>query len=45
MPAARAIEYAEVAKQQKDPELKRKYSDLATVWRLIAQESEQTEVV
>jgi hypothetical protein len=38
----RAAECAEMAEQQDDQERKREYSDLATMWRLIAQNSEKT---
>jgi hypothetical protein len=41
----RAVECAEMAEWQDDPELKREYSDLATMWRLIAMNSEDTESV
>ena len=33
----RATECAEEAKRQRDPELQRDYADLATIWRLVAQ--------
>jgi hypothetical protein len=41
----RAVECAEMADQQNDPDRKREYSDLATMWRLIAMDSEETESV
>lgn len=41
----RAVECAEMALKQEDPELKREYLDLATMWRLIAMKSEETESV
>ena len=41
----RAAECAELARQQDDPERKREYLDLATIWRLIAMNSEETEFV
>jgi hypothetical protein len=41
----RAVECAEMANQQNDPDRKREYSDLATMWRLIALDSEETESV
>jgi hypothetical protein len=41
----RAFECEEMAEQQEDPELRREYAELATIWRMIAKESEQTEVV
>jgi hypothetical protein len=41
----RAAECAEMAEQQDDPERRREYSELATIWRVIAKESEETEVV
>ena len=41
----RAAECAEMAEQQEDPEIKREYSDLAAMWRLIAMNSEETELV
>jgi hypothetical protein len=40
-----ATECAEMAEQQEDPEIKREYSDLAAMWRLIAMNSEETELV
>ena len=41
----RAAECAETAREQQDPEIKREYSDLAAMWRLIAMNSEETESV
>jgi len=41
----RAAECSETALQQEDPEFKREYSYLATMWRLIAMNSEETEFV
>jgi hypothetical protein len=41
----RAAECAEMAELQDDPERRQEYSDLATIWRVIAKESEETEVV
>ena len=41
----RAAECAGLAEKQEDPERQREYSDLATMWRLIAQNSEKTDVV
>ena len=41
----RAAECSETALQQQDPEFKREYSYLATMWRLIALNSEETEFV
>ena len=41
----RAAECVEMALQQEDPELKQEYLDLATMWRLIAMNSEETEAV
>jgi hypothetical protein len=41
----RALECAEMAELQDDPERKREYLELATIWRIIAKESEETEVV
>ena len=41
----RAVESAEKAEQQDDPELRREYLDLATMWRVIAREGEDTETV
>jgi hypothetical protein len=41
----RAIECAEIAELQDDPERKEEYFELATIWRLTAKESEDTEVV
>ena len=38
-------ECAETAREQQDPEIKREYSDLAAMWRLIAMNSEETESV
>jgi hypothetical protein len=40
-----AAECAEMAEQQEDPEIKREYSDLAAMWRLIAMNSGETELV
>lgn len=40
-----AAECAKMAEQQEDPEIKREYSDLAAMWRLIAMTSEETELV
>ena len=40
-----AAESAEHAEQQDDPERRREYLDLATIWRVIAQESEDVETV
>jgi hypothetical protein len=40
-----AAECAELAEKQDDPERQREYSDLATMWRLIAQNNEKTDVV
>jgi len=40
----RALECAEMAELQDDPERKREYLELATIWRLIAKESEGAEV-
>ena len=39
----RAAECTERASQEEDPQLKLEYSDLATMWRLIAINSEETE--
>ena len=41
----RATECAETAERQEDPGIKREYSDLAAMWRLIAMNSEETESV
>ena len=41
----RAAENAEKAEQQDDPERRREYLYLATIWRVIARESEDTETV
>ena len=41
----RAAECAEMAEKEIDPERKREYLDLATMWRLIAQQSEDTTAV
>jgi hypothetical protein len=41
----RAFECEEMAERLEDPERRREYAELATIWRLIAKESEQTEVV
>ena len=41
----RATECSETALQQEDPEFKLEYSYLATMWRLIAMNSEETESV
>ena len=41
----RAAECAEVAEKEEDPVRKREYSDLATMWRLIARESEETQSI
>jgi len=41
----RAFECEEMAERQDDPERRREYAELATIWRVIAKESEQTEVV
>jgi hypothetical protein len=41
----RAIECAELAGLQDDPERKLEYLELATIWRLIAKETEETKVV
>ena len=41
----RAAESAEKAEQQDDPERRREYPYLATIWRVIARESEDTETV
>ena len=41
----RAFECEEMAEQQDDPERRREYAEHATIWRLIAKESEETEVV
>jgi len=41
----RAAESAEKAEQQDDPERRREYLYLATIWRVIARESEDTETV
>jgi hypothetical protein len=41
----RAAECAETPREQQDPEIKREYSDLAAMWRLIAMNSEETESV
>jgi len=40
----RATECAEEAKRQRDPELQRDYADLATIWRLVAQDSAENRV-
>ena len=40
-----AFECEEMAEQQDDPERRREYAELATIWRFIAKESEETEVV
>jgi hypothetical protein len=40
----RAAECTEIAELQDDLERKREYLELATIWRLIAIESEETEV-
>jgi len=40
-----AVECAEVALQQSGPEPRREYLDLAAMWRFIAQESEETNLV
>jgi len=40
-----APECAKMAEQQEDAERKRQYSDLATMWRLIAKDSEETHAV
>jgi hypothetical protein len=40
-----AAECAEMAEQQEDAERKRQYSDLATMWRLIVKDSEETHAV
>jgi len=45
MPEVCAAECAELAEKQDDPERQREYSDLATMWRVIAQNSEKTDVV
>jgi hypothetical protein len=41
----RAVECAKSARQEEDPEIKREYSDLAAMWRLIAMNCEETESV
>jgi hypothetical protein len=41
----RAFECEEMAEQQDDPERRREYAELATIWRVLAKESEETEVV
>jgi hypothetical protein len=41
----RAVECAEMALQQSDPKRRREYLDLAAMWRLIAQQSEETKDV
>jgi hypothetical protein len=40
-----APECAKMAEQQEDAERKRQYSDLATMWQLIAEDSEETHAV
>ena len=39
----RAAECAEMAEQQHDPGRRREYLDLATIWQVIAMDSEETE--
>ena len=41
----RAAECAKMAEKQDDPERQREYSDLATMWRLIAKDSEETNFI
>ena len=41
----RAAECAEMAELQDDPEHRREYLELATIWRVIAKETDGTEVV
>lgn len=40
----RATECAEEATRQRDPELQRDYADLATIWRLVAQDAAENSV-
>jgi hypothetical protein len=40
----RAVECAEEAKRQRDPDLQRDYADLATIWRLVAQDAAENSV-
>jgi len=39
----RAAECEDIAKLEKDTDLKRQYLDLAAIWRLIGKQSEETE--
>ena len=41
----RAAECAEMAELQDDPEHRREYLELATIWRVIAKETDDTEVI